>query len=244
MICAVLALLVFGWMAEGVFSGSFHKFDLESRVLIHQWTSPKLTASMRLASTAGCAAFLTEVSVVILGVLLLTRRQRDAAWFLLLMAGGAVIELTLKFSFHRLRPVPFFGTVFPSYSFPSGHAFASFCFYGQLAMVFTSRRGNRLRRVLVWLLAAVLIVAIGLSRVYLDVHYTTDVIAGYAAAAAWSNALAIVRSSPKVRVRSRLACPTDSSPRTFVLTHGSWQAGWCWKRVADRLRAKVTRSIP
>ena len=110
------------------------------------------------------------------------------------MAGAAVLETVLKYSFHRPRPVPFFGTAPPSYSFPSGHALASLCFYGQLAIVLTDKICSRSARVLVWLVTGVFIAAIGLSRVYLGVHYSSDVIAGYAVATAWISSLAVVQS--------------------------------------------------
>jgi undecaprenyl-diphosphatase len=188
---ATLALLLFGWMVEGVFTGSLAHFDLETRTFIHHLDSPALTGSMRLLSRIGSTAFLAELFVLFFVSFLLVRWRQDAAWLALTMAGGAVIELTLKYSLQRPRPVPFFGTAPSSYSFPSGHAFASFCFFGQLAVVFTPRIRSPLARALVWFAAAVLIAGIGFSRIYLGVHYTSDVIAGYAVAAAWSNALAI-----------------------------------------------------
>lgn len=194
---ATLALLLFGWMVEGVFTGSLGHFDVETRTFIHHLASPALTASMRLLSTMGSSAFLAELFVVFFVGFLLVRRREDAAWFSLTMAGAAVIVLSLKYSLQRSRPVPFSGTAPPSYSFPSGHAVASFCFFAQLAVVFTPRIRSSLARVLVWFAAAVLITGIGFSRIYLGVHYTTDVIAGYALAAAWCNVLAIMHRSPR-----------------------------------------------
>jgi membrane-associated phospholipid phosphatase len=193
---ATLALLLFGWMLEGVFTGSLAHFDVETRNFIHHLASPALTASMRLLSTIGSSAFLAELFVVFFVGFLLLRWREDAAWLVLTMAGSAVIVLTLKYSLQRPRPAPFFGTAPSSYSFPSGHAVASFCFFAQLAIVFTPRIRSPLARVLVWFAAAVLITGIGFSRIYLGVHYTTDVIAGYALAAAWCHALAIVHRSP------------------------------------------------
>ena len=65
----------------------------------------------------------------------------------------------------------------------------SFCFYGVLAGLLAGRIGSRLGRVLIWTLAALLVAAIGLSRIYLGVHYPSDVIAGYLAAALWVSTL-------------------------------------------------------
>ena len=196
---ATLTLLLFAWITQGVFTGRLTHFDLEARAFIHHLTSPLLTASMRLLSTIGTTAFLAELFVFFFLAFLQVRWQEDATWLSLTMAGSAVIVLTLKYSFHRARPWPFFGTAPPSYSFPSGHAVASFCFFAQLALVFTKHIRSRMACAVIWFAAAVLIAGIGYSRIYLGVHYTTDVIAGYAVAAAWCNAIAIMQHSPSAR---------------------------------------------
>jgi hypothetical protein len=95
--------------------------------------------------------------------------------------GALVLDLSLKYAFHRPRPVPFFVPAPYTYSFPSGHSLFSFCFYGVLAGLLTRRIRSRRWRVLIWTLAALLVATIGLSRVYLGVHYPSDVIAGYLA---------------------------------------------------------------
>ncbi len=103
--------------------------------------------------------------------------------------GALVLDLSLKYAFHRPRPVPFFVPVPYTYSFPSGHSLFSFCFYGVLAGLLTRSIRSRMARVLIWTLAALLVAAIGLSRVYLGVHYPSDVIAGYLAASLWVSTL-------------------------------------------------------
>ena len=193
---ATLTLLLFAWITYGVCTESLTQFDLETRTFIHHLTSPLLTASMRLLSTIGTSAFLAELFVFFFLGFLQARWPEDAAWLSLTMAGSAVIVLAPKYLFQRARPVPFYGTAPPSYSFPSGHAVASFCFFAQLALVFTRHIRSRMACVLIWFAAAVLIAGIGFSRIYLGVHYTTDVIAGYAVAAAWCNTIAIMQRSP------------------------------------------------
>jgi hypothetical protein len=100
--CVVAAV---GWW--GVFTGNLGHFDLEIRTFIHHLASPALTASMRLVSTMGSTALLAELFVVFFIGFLLVWWREDAAWLALTMAGAAVIELTLKYSFKRPRPVPF-----------------------------------------------------------------------------------------------------------------------------------------
>lgn len=117
--------------------------------------------------------------------------------------------MAFKLSFQRPRPVPFFDTPLPSsYSFPSGHALFSFCFYGMLAAIITARLHSRSARTVIWLLAGVLVALIGLSRIYLGVHYPSDVLAGYAAALVWVVAVAFGdhmlsrrRRAPTIKVR-------------------------------------------
>ena len=96
----------------------------------------------------------------------------------------------MKLGFHRARPAPFFGIPAPnSYSYPSGHALFAVCFFGTLAWILAARRASRLARGALWGGAIVIAWLIGYSRIYLGVHYPTDVIAGYASALVWLTVL-------------------------------------------------------
>jgi undecaprenyl-diphosphatase len=108
------------------------------------------------------------------------------------MAGALALDLALKYSFHRPRPQPFFGAAPHSYSFPSGHALCSFCFYAVLAGLIAARTRSLVLRVTAGVAAAVLVIAIGISRIYLGMHYPSDVIAGYLAAAVWVATLLVL----------------------------------------------------
>ena len=93
----------------------------------------------------------------------------------------------MKLFFRRARPEPWFGYALPStYSFPSGHAFVSFCFYLCLAEIVIRDEWPLARKVAIWTAAVACTMTIGLSRVYLGVHYPTDVLAGYVAGIAWT----------------------------------------------------------
>jgi membrane-associated phospholipid phosphatase len=208
----VFALLIFGWMATGIVSGSLARFDLESAALVHQLATPATTVLMRVASTVGAAAFLLPLFIVAATVLVISGRRKDMTRFALTMSGATLIELTLKHSFHRPRPMALFASAtFSTYSFPSGHALSALCFYGQLAVLRAGRTNNKTLRVLIWSAASSLMLMIGLSRIYLGAHYTTDVIAGYAAAAAWTSALPAVqpiqRQETSLRERGNRAAP-------------------------------------
>ncbi|MFB3918234.1 MAG: phosphatase PAP2 family protein [Terriglobales bacterium] len=96
-----------------------------------------------------------------------------------------------------------------SYSFPSGHSLFSFCIYGVLAGLLTARIRSGALRAVIWLLAAGLITAIGTSRIYLGVHYPSDVIAGYLAAAMLVSTLI---AADRMRKRKRMRDMRVPSP--------------------------------
>jgi undecaprenyl-diphosphatase len=105
-------------------------------------------------------------------------------------AGAEILDQLLKLLFHRQRPEAFFGYSQPgSFSFPSGHAISACVFYGVAAALIAARIDSRLQKAVVWIVAALLAGLIGLSRIYLGVHYPSDVVAGYAAAVVWVAAL-------------------------------------------------------
>ena len=185
---AVVALMLFSWLADEVFEGSTAALDARLRNAVHAWASPPLTAVMRTLSVVGDQGLIAAL-IVALAVFLLLRWRRAALWLVFSVAGALVLDLALKNAFHRPRPAPFFGDLPGSYSFPSGHALFSFCFYGVLAGLLAARLRSPGLKVLVWALAAALIGGIGLSRIYLGVHYPSDVLAGYLAAAVWVSAL-------------------------------------------------------
>ena len=197
---AVLALLLFSWLAHEVFEGDLGRFDDSVRAWIHQFASPALTRAMHVISSLGSGVPMV-VFVIALVAFIRSRWRRAAIWLLVTIAGGLVLEWTLKYSFQRARPMPFFSAVPDSYSFPSGHALMSFCIYGVLAGLLSARIHSAAIRVLVWFAAAFLVAAIGLSRIYLGVHYPSDVLAGYLAAGVWVSALV---AADRMRQRKRL----------------------------------------
>ena len=179
-------MVLFGWLASEVFEGETRAFDDTIRNAVHQTTSPFITATMIFFTYLGSVWGISALFAYASAILLYRRHKRATIILWMTMAGEVFLEIALKTSFQRSRPVPFLEFPLPSsYSFPSGHAFASICFFGVTAWLITTRTKNRGLKVFVWLTAIFLILIIGLSRIYLGVHYPSEVFAGYAAGLIW-----------------------------------------------------------
>ena len=199
---AVLALLLFAWLGNEVLQGDTQHFDQVVREWVHHYASPGMTRAMTALSLLGYNGLIVEL-LISFALFAWLRWRRAAVWLGLAMAGSLALDLTLKFIYHRTRPTAYFGTAPHSYSFPSGHALCSFCFYGVLAGLLSARTKSLVLQLLIWISAAALVIAIGLSRIYLGVHYPSDVLAGYLAAAVWVGAVIVLDHVRKVRKSSR-----------------------------------------
>ena len=196
---AAAALFLFVWIADEVFREHAARFDLAFRDRVHHFSSPALTRLAFAASFMGASGMIV-VLLISLAIFLYLRWRKAAAWLVITMLGALVLDLSLKYAFHRARPSPFFGPLPSTYSFPSGHALFSFCAYGVLAGLTMGRIKPLVWRIVISCASALLIAAIGLSRIYLGVHYPTDVLAGYLAAAMWVSSMV---GLDRLRVRSR-----------------------------------------
>ena len=186
------SLWLFGGLVEDLLTGDpIVRFDRVLDDYLHSHATTHLTSFFFVVTALG-----STVAVVLLGVVVTALLARRRRWTLLwtwiaAVAGSAILNWLLKVIFQR--PRPHFAhplLVEGSYSFPSGHAMESFVAYGMLAYL----------AVLLWLRswetrvavicgAALVVVLIGFSRMYLGVHYFSDVIAGYAAGGVWLSAL-------------------------------------------------------
>jgi undecaprenyl-diphosphatase len=146
-----------------------------------------LEGVVRDITALGGVTVLSMVTVSVVGYLLLTQRARTALFVTVAVTSGALLTFWLKEAFGRERPalVPDIDPVY-SASFPSGHTMMATVTYLTLA-VLLARTGKR-RRVRAYLIAVatLLSILIGISRVYLAVHWPTDVLAGWAAGAVWA----------------------------------------------------------
>jgi membrane-associated phospholipid phosphatase len=161
--------------------GAFTGFDAAIEAALHALTSPALTRVMWLATVSGDTAVLTVWTVLAVLLLWTWGRRRFAVALAALMAVDPIVVSALKSTFARARP-PLAGMLIaePSgSSFPSGHATAALVFYGLLAVVaMGSSLSPRLRACAVSGALAIALL-VGVSRVFLGVHFASDVLAGW-----------------------------------------------------------------
>jgi len=183
---ALSALLFFGWLAEEMMEGDTARFDSTITSAVHEHATARLTTAMKALTMLGSSVVMTPLAILTLA-LCYFRREFHALKTLAATFGGALLlEFSLKLAFHRPRPAPFFDLPTPAtFSFPSGHALFSFCFFAGLAALLSPRLASQKAKLGLWSIAIALILGIGLSRIYLGVHYPSDVLAGYAAAIVW-----------------------------------------------------------
>lgn len=189
---ALLALTASVWLF-GVIAGDVvdeetandHRF---ANWLHDQATGP-LTDAFRVVTFLGSFVALLAVTLVAVVVLWRRHERTDALFVALAFVGAQLLSNGLKLVFQRDRP--FFPdplATASTYSFPSGHALVSLAVYGAVALLL-ARQLSALGRALLLVGAGVLVTAIGFSRLYLGVHFLTDVLAGFAVGIAWLSLL-------------------------------------------------------
>jgi len=193
-LAVVLAVWGFVELADEVIEGDARAFDVRVLRLLRRPDDPgRLIGPAWLAETArdvtalGSAPVLVLVLLAVLGYLALAGKRREALLVALAAGGGLLVSTVLKEAFARPRPdiVPHLQSAGDP-SFPSGHSMLSAVVYLTLGALLA--RIETQRRIKAYLLGLGLLVAalVGLSRVFLGVHYPTDVLAGWSAGLAWA----------------------------------------------------------
>lgn len=180
----VAAAIVFASLAGALLAGSLAWLDLPLVRLAARARGDGLTTVMAAVTWCGNGPTLTGVAVCAVLLLVALRQRVPALYVAAASAGAGALNSLLKLAFSRPRPVLLAHlTEVGGYSFPSGHAMAGAAIYGALAVV----AALRFPRQRPWVVApcAMLVLAIGTSRVYLGVHYPSDVLAGWALGVAW-----------------------------------------------------------
>ena len=193
---------IFGWMAEDLAEGDT-TVDERLAAWLHDHASSGWTTFFENVTRLGNVSTLAVVALLAAAVLWRKGWLAELQLLVLAAVGAEIITTGLKLGFQRDRP--FFSDPLATehtYSFPSGHASVSLAVYGTLGFIAARQLGNRRAQIAVLAAAAALILLIGFSRLYLGVHFLSDVIAGYSIGIAWV-ALCVVLLHLRLRLRSR-----------------------------------------
>ncbi|MFV0604053.1 phosphatase PAP2 family protein [Phascolarctobacterium faecium] len=186
LVISIVLMEVLVEIAEHTFiKPALQQLELQFIAYVQQFVTPPLTAEVMLVTASGSSTFYLLASALVCCWYLYSRQKDRLYLYLVCLCGGGILNQVLKRIFERVRPDIFPVIAESGYSFPSGHAMGAICFYGILA--YFAGLGLRSKPLRWGLLAAagIYILLIGLSRVYLGVHYPTDILAGYAAGATW-----------------------------------------------------------
>jgi undecaprenyl-diphosphatase len=183
---AILGGLLFAWLAESVGAAGTLGFDRAVLDWMGAHQVPWAQRSVLEITALGSGSVVVVFTLVIALLLGLDRRRRAALLLLIATYGGLLLNFALKQIFQRPRPLVFtWGTAAASSSFPSGHAMNAAIMYLTIAFILTRLETRWWARLLTLLVTVLLIGLICLSRLYLGVHYPTDIIGGLIMGVAW-----------------------------------------------------------
>ena len=178
----MLPLAGFAGLVEELREDGGFFFDQPLLLALHQLATPRIDAFFVSVSKLGYQGGVLPADVCILAWLAWRRRFRDGLFFGLSVVGSLLVNLAVKAHFTRFRP-DLWASISPemTYSFPSGHAMGSATLATAVVLLLWQTRWRW------WALAAglVFVLLVGMSRVYLGVHYPSDILAGWTAAIAW-----------------------------------------------------------
>jgi undecaprenyl-diphosphatase len=187
LLALVAALVLFGVIAESVAKGSgLIVIDARLNGWLHAHSTTQLTQIFLLVSKLHSNLIVAGVTFAISAYLWLKHLRYWFLTFVLAVFGGMLLNVVLKNLFERPRPNfenPI--RVLTTFSFPSGHTMLAAVFYGALCAFVVSRLRGWMLRALALLLAIFMIALVGFSRMYLGVHYLSDVLGAMAEGLAW-----------------------------------------------------------
>lgn len=194
MVLFASALWAFSELADAMLEGETHAFD--KRLLLAFRNPDDLSdpigpgwfeEMMRDFTALGSTAVLSGITLAVVGYLLLARKRHVALMVVVAVGGGIALSHLLKWGFDRPRPdlVSHVSQVYTQ-SFPSGHAMLSAVVYLTLGALLVRTRAEIRVKIYLLSLAVFATVVVGVSRIYLGVHWPSDVLAGWAIGAGWA----------------------------------------------------------
>jgi membrane-associated phospholipid phosphatase len=185
MASAALLVCMFAGLALLIGRHRLAAFDRRAADAIQSLGSHTATTVMKAFTTAGSGLSVTMIALLIVLGLLAIGYRRELIFFAGVIAGSSLLNLLLKQIFHRARPDIHRIVAAAGYSFPSGHSMGAFTLYGLSVYFLWKHLPRAWMRVIVAAIGSIMILMIGISRIYLGVHYPSDVIGGYLISGAW-----------------------------------------------------------
>jgi membrane-associated phospholipid phosphatase len=180
----LLILFVLAKLAEEVLERESFAFDTNFLLWLHQFANPSLDKLMLLITNLGNPNTVVIVAVINFLLLWWRRYRQEAKFFVLACLGALILNTGLKLFFSKPRPELWHRLISEkSFSFPSGHALGSMVLYGFIAYELATHYPHFAK--VIYSFTIILIAAIGMSRLYLGVHWPTDIIAGYGVGFLW-----------------------------------------------------------
>ena len=194
----ILTLYILANLSEEVLEKEAFAFDRSILLHIHELANPVLDTLMISITRIGDPRTVVPMTLVIFCFLWWQRYRLEAKFFALNAFGGAVLSYVLKLAFSKPRPQLWPQLISEkTFSYPSGHALGSMVLYGFLSYLLATLYPRYSRAF--YSIATLLILAIGFSRLYLGVHWPTDIIAGYGIGFLWITVCIMLMRLQKIR---------------------------------------------
>ena len=182
-----LSLLGFAKLAEDVRDHEqLVRYDSDAAGWLHNHTTAALTALSNAVTQIGSTHVIVAATLGLVALLLVHGQRVEAGFLACAVIGGEILDAVLKSEFHRARP-EFADPVTSAagFSFPSGHAMEAMILGGAVMLLGWPRCRTLRQRIVLGSVTGAVVLLVGMSRIYLGVHYPSDVAAGYAAGASW-----------------------------------------------------------
>ncbi|OAB31988.1 phospholipid phosphatase [Paenibacillus macquariensis subsp. defensor] len=186
LLISVICAIGFGLIAVFVGNAKIQNFDHTIISVIQGVETPPLTTIMKFFTLIGNGIPIAIITIVVMIILyIFLGHRRELIFLVCVVIGSALLNTLLKLIFKRARPDINRIAEAHGYSFPSGHSMAAFTLYGVLAFLVWKHVPTAVGRVTIIILSSLFIAFIGISRIYLGVHYPSDILGGYLMSACW-----------------------------------------------------------
>ncbi|MDB5055141.1 MAG: pgpB [Bacilli bacterium] len=182
----LFSAICFAFVALLINDQKIARFDSTIISFFQGFESSSITVMMKFFTAIGSGWIISILAIVIILFLYKVLHHRfELILFAWVLIGSALLNILLKMIFQRSRPILHRIIDVNGFSFPSGHSMAAFTLYGILSFLLWRHITTRLGRMLLLIGSAFIILMIGISRIYLGVHYPSDVLGGYLASGCW-----------------------------------------------------------